>query len=314
MKLRYICFIYIFNYINLANYEYTFNIPSPINTGTRYPCEWQTSTGTYFRYTDSLVKINYPARNYSNFYLFFDYYIHINNYREAFDIKIFNNTYYGIRGKIILKINTTSEFTIYINFHSAYDIYNIYVNFLTGYSVYPFILNRYWGLQYNFSSYYCFNDEFRIIMDLTDFPKNKKHFFYQSFKFKDKPGYKLYESYESALNFNYVDFDGYLDVDNNTVFIVEKTNDKYNYMVLYFKGKEEYEEYGTELRSLNFVHLENYELFSFYPIVAYIIALLYIILTTAFFYCIFRYEKRPKKIIKPEIQKREMEQELVTQQ
>ena len=100
---------------------------------------------------------------------------------------------------------------------------------------------------------------------------------------------------------------------NNTVFIVEKTNDKYNYMVLYFKGKED-EEYGTELRSLNFVHLENYELFSFYPIVAYIIALLYIILTTAFFYCIFRYEKRPKKIIKPEIQKREMEQELVTQQ
>ena len=40
MKLRYICFIYIFNYINLAYYEYTFNIPSPINTGTRYPCEW----------------------------------------------------------------------------------------------------------------------------------------------------------------------------------------------------------------------------------------------------------------------------------
>ena len=312
MKLRYICFIFIFHYINLADISYTFTIPSPINNGNRYHLKWEKITGDYYYYRDTLVKIDFPAREYSDFYFIFDYYIH-HDYLERFYIQIFDKKYYGSRGKIVLKMNTTSEFTVYINFYSVLKSYNIYVNFFTGYSNYPYFINRYWGLQYNFSSYYCVNDEFRIIMDLTDFPKNKKHYFYQTFKFKDKPGYKLFETYESALNFNYDNFDGYLDFDDNIVFSVEKTNDKYNYMALYFKGKEDYD-YGIELNILNFVHLENYEIFSFNPIIAYSIALLYIILTTVIFYFIFRYEKRSKKIIKPEIQKIEMEQELITQQ
>lgn len=313
MKLRYLCFIFIFNYINLAYYEYSQNILSSINTGTKFYSRWRRTTGRYLYYTDSCVKINYPARNYSNFYLIFDYHIHKERGSD-FTIKIFDKTFYGKRNKIVLKINTTSEFTIYINFGETSNTYDLYVNYLTGYSNYPYFLYYYWNLQYNLTTQYCVNDEFRIIMNLTSFPKDKKHYFYQTFPCKDKPNYKLFESYESCLKFNFVDFDGYLDMDDNKTFIIKKTNDKFNYMVLYFKGKEEYEEYGPELNDLYYVYLPNIEIFSFYPVIPFVVVFTCFLIITTIFYLLFQYEKKPKKIENPEVPKREIEKELVSKQ
>ena len=313
MKLRYICFIFIFNYINLADYEYNHYITSLVDNGQQFYSRWRKTSGKFLYYTSSCVKINYPARNFSGFYLIFDYHIHKER-GDDFNIKIFDKTFSGRRNKIVLKINTTSEFTIYINFGSSFDTYDLYVNYLTGYSDYPYFLYYYWSLQYNLSTEYCINDEFRMIMNLTNFPKDKKHYFYQTFSFKDKPAYKLFESYESALNFNFVDYDGYLDIDDSKAFIIKKTNDKYNYMILYFKGKEEYEDYGPELYEQKFVYLENYEIFTFYPVIPFAWAFACYLIITTFFYILFQYEKKSKKINEPEVPKREIEQELVNKQ
>ena len=77
-----------------------------------------------------------------------------------------------------------------------------------------------------------------MFINITDLTKEKKYYFYQSFIFKDKPSYKLFETFDSALNFNFKDFDGYLDFDDNKVIRFKKSNKKYNYLALYFKGKE----------------------------------------------------------------------------
>ena len=313
MKLRYICFIFIFNYINLADYEFSQNIPSEINTGSKFHYSWRKTIGSYLYYTDSCFKLIYPARNFSNFYLIFDYHIHKER-GDDFIIKIFNKTFSGRRNKIVLKINTTSEFTIYINFGETSSTYDLYVNYKTGYSNYPYFLYYYWNLQYNLTTQYCVNDEFRIIMNLNNFPKDKKHYFYQTFPFKDKPSYKLFESYESALKFNFVDFDGYLDIDDHKVFIIKKTNDKFNYMVLYFKGKEEYDAYGPELNYLYYVYLENYKIFSFNPVIPFVVVFTCYLIITTIFYLLFQYEKKQKKIKNPEVPKREIETELVNEQ
>ena len=292
MKLIYIYLVLLFNYIKPGDYKVDIN--PLINEGFKVFGNYRIESGTYLYYTDSSLKIHYPARNFSNFYLIFDYYIHKTSGND-FSIKIFDKNYYGSRSKIVLKINTTSAFTINIHFKESYGKYEIYANYLTGYSNYPYLYHYYRSLSYNFSMNYCVNDEFRMFMNITDFPKGKKYYFYQSFRFKDKPAYKLFESYDSALNFNFKNFDGYLDIDDNKIMRFEKSDKKYNYLALYFKGKETYEIYNPELYELLFANLENYEQFTFNPIIPVVIFLISVILITALFYFMFQYEKKPKK-------------------
>ena len=293
MKLIYIFLFFLINYIKPG--DYARDIDSLINEGFKVYGNFRIQSGRYLYYTESSLKLNYPARNFSNFYLIFDYYIHRNSFGSDFTIKIFDKTFSGTRNKIVLKINTTSAFTIYINFKECYGKYELYFNYLTGYSNYPYLYYYYRSLSYNFSMYYCVNDEFRMFMNISDFPKGKKYYFYQSFRFKDKPAYKLFETYDLALNFNFKDFDGYLDIDDNKVMNFEKSNNKYNYLVLYFKGRETYERYDPEIYELFFTNLENYEHFTFNPIIPVVIFLICVILITAVFYYLFQYEKKPKK-------------------
>ena len=99
------------------------------------------------------------------------------------------------------------------------------------------------------STNYCVNDEFRIFMNITDFPVGKKYYFYQSFRFKDKPLYKLFESYDSTLNFNFKDFDGYLYIDYNKVMRFKKSL-KYIIILFYILKVKKLEKYDPEIYQL----------------------------------------------------------------
>lgn len=310
MKLIIIYIVFLINYIKTANYEHEVNMDPSINEGVKFYGSFRIDDGRYLYYTDSCLKINYPERNFSDFYLIFEYYIHKNSYGDDFNIKIFDKTFYGIRNKIVLKINTTSAFTIYINFEESYGSYELYFNFITGYSNFPY-LYYYTSLSKNLTAFYCVNDEFRMFINISDIEERKKYYFYQSFSFTDKPLYKLFESFDSALNFNFKNFDGYLDIDDNKVMRFEKTNNIYNYLVLYFKGKETYEQYGPEIYELLFANLDNYEQFIFNPIIPVMFFLVTVILITALFYYLFQYEKKPKKPKEPEIKEADLVKELI---
>ena len=294
MKLIYIYLAFLINYIKSANYEYEINITSLINEGFRFFSTFRIESGRYLYYTDSCLQIKYPERDFSDFYLIFDYNIHRNTFGDDFNIKIFDKTYYGRRNKIILKIKTTKAFTIFVNFEEYSNRYELYFNFITKYSDYPYLLYYYEPLSINLTGHYCVNDEFRMIVNITDNPLGKKYYFYQSFKFKDKPLYKLFETYDSALDFNFKDFDGNLDIDDNQVMKFKRSNKKYNYLALYFKGKETYDTY-YEYSEFFFTNIDNYEQFIFNPIIPIIIFLITIMLITALFYYLFQFEKKPKK-------------------
>ena len=114
MKLKYIYLVFLINYIKSAYYNNKRNINPLINEGFRVYDTFHIDDSRALFYNGSYLQIIYPERNFSDFYLIFDYYIHKNTSEDDFNITIFDKTYYEIRSKIILKINTTKEFSIYL--------------------------------------------------------------------------------------------------------------------------------------------------------------------------------------------------------
>ena len=292
MKLKYIYFFLFFNFIKLYYYEIVREIDSSINDGTLF---YDKENILELSYTDSevAVKINFPERTKTGFYLVFDYYIQRGSSSDA-TIQIFDEIYYGIRNKIATKITTTKEFSIYVYFQETISSF-FSINFILGYSYYPFL---YYNINGNYSTYYCFNDNFRMVLNISEFNEKKDYYLYQTFEYEKKPYYKLFESIESAENFDFKNYDGYLNVDDNKIIYFKKPNKKYNYVVLYFKGKYNNK---NQLSDAFFAILKNYEIKNFNPIIPIVIYVITVFIVISLFYYMFQYEKKTKTQIKKEI-------------
>ena len=293
MKLKYIYFFLLFNFIKLATYEYNFTVSSSINDGNIFYDHYDLYDSQY-RNCDFGLKIIFPERDYSDFYLIFDYYIQRGDSSDL-SIQIFDNIYYGIRNKLAIKVTTKSEFSLYIYFKKDYSS-SFYFNFVFGYANYPFF---YYGTNSNFSTKYCYNDDFRMVLDISEFKEKKDYYFNQSFDYEKKPYYKLFESFDLAVNFDFKNFDGNLNIDDNKIIYFKKPNKKYNYVVLYFKGKYKNK---NQLSDAFFAILKNYEIKNFNPIIPIVIYVITVFIVISLFYYMFQYEKKTQ--IKKEISRK----------
>ena len=286
MKLKYIFFFLFINSIKSADYEFEKIVDSSINTGTIF---YNTDYFYNYQYKNHDLKITYkfPERNFNNFYFIFDYNIERGQKYTNLYIKIFDKTFYQNRNKIALKMETTERFSLIIYFYSS-SYYSFDFNFVFGYSGFPYF---YYFANNNFSTYYYTIDDFRMFLDISEFKEKKDYYFYNSFIYQNNPSYKLFESFDSAENFDFKNFDGNLNVDDNKIIKFNKPNKKYKFVVLYFKGTNEYK---SDLSKANFAILKNYEIYNFNPIIAIVIYVIIVIFVISLFYYLFQFEKKTK--------------------
>ena len=286
MKLKYIFFFLFINFIKSADFEYEVNVYSSINTGTIFYDTYYLNDYKY-KNCDLMITYNFPERNFANFYFIFDYNIQRGQQYTKLDIKIFNKTFKQSRNKIAIQIETTEKFSLIIYFYSS-SSYTFDFNYVFGYSGFPYF---YYFANNNFTTYYYTIDDFRMFLDISEFKEKKDYYFYNSFIYQNNPSYKLFESFDSAENFDFKNFDGNLNVDDNKIIKFNKPNKKYKFVVLYFKGTNEYK---SDLSKANFAILKNYEIYNFNPIIAIVIYVIIVIFVISLFYYLFQFEKKTK--------------------
>ena len=285
MKLKYIFFFLFINCIKSADFNFKVDVDSSINNGIKFYETYYLNDYKYKNH-DLMITYNFPERNFNNFYFIFDYYIQ-RSYSKGFYIKIFNKTFSQNRNKIAIKIETTEKFSLIIYFYSS-SSYTFDFNYVFGYSGFPYF---YYFANNNFSTYYYTIDDFRMFLDISEFKEKKDYYFYNSFIYQNNPSYKLFESFDSAENFDFKNFDGNLNVDDNKIIKFNKPNKKYKFVVLYFKGTNEYK---RDLSKANFAILKNYEIYNFNPIIAIVIYVIIVIFVISLFYYLFQFEKKTK--------------------
>jgi len=272
-------FLFLFKYI-IAEADYTHTVDKTIN-------EFRIQYMNYSFYQRERYEISWeiilPPRDFDNFYVIFDYYIHDEDNVIKSTVDVLGIKKEEFRNKIVAKVETKDEFKIYIKFPLRY-LYSRtnYVNYVIGYSFQPFL---YYGAQNNFSFPYCINDNFRMVLDISELKVGKKYYFYNSFNYTEKPGYKLFEEYDGY--YNYQEFDGNLSYYENLVFEFTKPDKKYKKLFLDFKGAQYYNNVGDYISMGQFNILEKYTVFDFHlyiPGIAYIIV---VFLITIILYCIF---------------------------
>ena len=239
-----------------------------------------------------LIEMKFPKSNIPNPYFIFDYYFPTST---SCTINVLNQTFSGIYNKIAIQFNNTDEFLLTIQLENrpvGFLGHYYYVNFIYEYSYFPYI---YYYTNGNFSADYNFNDEFRMMLNIKDFEKDKTYYLFNSFHFIKNPEYKLFETEIPSILFDFSNYDGELYSYKNNIFEFKKTDDKYNFLVLSFKGDKNYtnssDEYGRN--KAFFAILESHEFFNCYPIIPSLICPFIVILITGLLYYKFQYIKRP---------------------
>ena len=231
------------------------------------------------------IHITFPGTKFPGYYFIFDYYF---SNSQRCTINVLNKTYTTNYNKIVIRLNNTDKFELIAQLYGRSPIHalgNDYlINFIFTYSSFPYF---YYLANRNRSIPYNYNDDFRIILNITDFEKHKTYCLYNTFYSIKNPDYKLCESMEDALNFNFTNYDGQLFTYKNNVSEFQKKNDKDNYLILHFVGDKNHtnssDKYG---RSYAFMAiLEDHPIYKFYPeIPSIIIPSIFVIITAVLFF------------------------------
>ena len=243
------------------------------------------------------IHITFPGTKFpGHYYFIFDYYF---SNSQRCTINVLNKTYTTNYDKIVIRLNNTDKFELNAQLYGSTRItalgYDYLINFIFSYSYFPYF---YYLANKNISIPYNYNDDFRIILNITDFEKHKTYYLYNTFYSIKNPDYKLCESKEDALIFNFINYDGQLSTYTSNVSEFIKTNEKYNYLILHFVGDKNHtnssDEYG---RSYAFMAiLEDHPIYKFYPeIPSIIIPSIFVIITAVLFYS-FHCVKKTKQI------------------
>ena len=243
------------------------------------------------------IHITLPGTKFPGLYYFiFDYYF--SNSRRC-TINVLNKTYITNYNKILIKLNNTDKFELNAQLYGSSTItalgYDYLINFIFTYSSFSYF---YYLVNRNRSIPYNYNDDFRIILNITDFEKYKTYYLYNTFYSIKSPDYKLCESMEEALQFNFTNYDGQLFTYRSNVSEFQKKKDKDNYLILHFVGDKNHtnlsDKYG---RSYAFMAiLEDHPIYKFYPeIPSIIIPSIFVIITAVLFFK-FQNFKKTKQI------------------
>ena len=243
------------------------------------------------------IHITLPGTKFPGLYYFiFDYYF---SNSQRCTINVLNKTYTTNYNKIVMRLNNTDKFELNAQLYGSTRItalgYDYLINFIFSYSYFPYF---YYLANRNTSIPYNYNDDFRIILNITDFEKYKTYYLYNTFYSIKNPDYKLCESKEDALNFNFTNYDGQLFTYKSNVSEFQKKKDKDNYLILHFVGDKNHtnssDEYG---RGYAFMAImEDHTIYKFYPeIPSIIIPSIFVIITAVLFFK-FHSVKKTKQI------------------
>jgi hypothetical protein len=301
MKIKY--FIYLLFFIHFAKCldHYVDEIDSNIDKGYRYYGNYTyTQRAAYIGQDNSIIfDVVFPKREIKNFYLIFDYYVNAEDIDFNPSITLFDKTYTEKSDKIVVFIDTYDEFTVSMYISKYIYTRTIHINYVTGYSNYPFTLFSATG---NFSAVYASNTNFAFYLDISKFEEDKTRYLYLSFNYTEKPLYKYFENSENIRNFNFKDYDGELNYFNNRVFEVKKPDNKYNYILLFFKGNKNYIPEGQyHIFNAFFGILENYEQYNIYPYIPFIVFLVIMIIIHIIFFNKFGKGAKSKEKIESKI-------------
>ena len=301
MKIKY--FIYLLFFIHFAKCQdhYVDEINSNIDKGYRYYGNYTyTQRAAYIGQDNSIIfDVVFPKREIKGFYLIFDYYVNAEDIDFNPSITLFDKTYTEKSDKIVVYIDTYEEFTVSIYISKYIYTRTIHINYFTGYSNYPFNLLSATG---NFSYVYASNTDFVFHLDISKFEEDKTRYLYLSFNYTQKPLYKFFENVENIWNFNFKDYDGELDYYHNKVFEVKKPDNKYKYILLFFKGDKNYIPEGQYyIFNVFFGILENYEQYNIYPYIPFIIFLVVMILIHIIFFNKYGKGRKSKENFEPKI-------------
>ena len=271
----------------------------------------------FYTYTDGLsdsiynrnleLDILFPKSSHTGLYFILDYYFSTSSFCE---INVLGKTYSGIKGKIVVELDKLEEFkmVILLDYVYSYSSHTFTVCYIFGYSYFPY---NFWYTDENLTINYNYADEFRMILNIEKLEEGKLYYFFNTFDYIGNPQYKLFENDGDAVNFDFLNFDGYLTKHDNGVLEFIKKDNKYKDVILYFIGNKTHtgsSYYGKS--TANFAILYNYEIISFYPIIPIIVFPLIVILITGLLYWKFQYEKKPKPQPQQK-QETELRQELI---
>lgn len=176
------------------------------------------------------LTIYFPKTSIKGLYFIFDY--NCPGYMTSCIISVLGQTFYEKCYKIVIKLETNVEFSLImkLNYFGMRPYGHTFdLNYLVGYFSVPYI---YHFTNSNFTANYNYNDDFRILLNITNFQEDKTYYLYNSFNYLDKRSYKLFESFNKADNFDFSNFDGILYKYQNGVFEFKKKDNKYKYVVL----------------------------------------------------------------------------------
>lgn len=255
------------------------------------------------------IHITLPGTKFPGYYYFIlDYYF---SNSQRCTINVLNKTYTTNYNKIVIRLNNTDKFELNAQLYGNTGIaalgHDYLINFIFTYSYFPYF---YYLTNKNRTIPYNYNDDFRIILNITDFIKHKTYYLYNTFYSIKNPDYKLCESEEEALYFNFTNYDGRLFTYRSNVSEFQKKNDKDNYLILHFVGDKNHsnssDKYG---RSYAFMAiLEDHTIYKFYPEIPSIIIPSIFVIITAVLFLKFYYVKKTKQI---KINETDMNKELI---
>ena len=284
-------------YMDLSSYDFDNKIYPFTQTISEFPNE------------GIEIHITLPGTKFPGYYYFiFDYYF--SNSRRC-TINVLNKTYTTNYNKILIKLNNTDKFVLNAQLVGSGTItalgFDYLINFIFTYSSLPYF---YYLTNRNISIPYNYNDDFRIILNITGFKKYKTYYLYNTFYSIKNPDYKLCESIAEALIFNFTNYDGQLFTYRSNVSEFQKKKDKDNYLILHFVGDKNHtnssDEYG---RSYAFMAiLEDHTIYKFYPEIPSIIIPSIFVIITAVLLFKFHYIKKTEQI---KINEEDMNKELI---
>lgn len=262
-------------------------------------------TGSVSNYRDSegvLLEIEFPKNPIVGFYFIFDYYF---STATSCIITVLDHTFEGIYNKLAIKLKSKDMFTMTIKLeHKPSKGYwhDFYLSYVFGFSYFPFCVYQ---TNNNITAFYNYNDGFRLLLNITNFKKDKLHYFYNTFHSINNPSYKLFEKQSEVFDFDFSKFDGSLERLDDKLIEFAKKEARYNFLLLYYEGDKNHTNssnaYGLSIA--HFAVLYEHEFIYFYPIIPSIVFAFLIIAITGLMYFKFQYVKKPKPTQNSEIQK-----------
>ena len=300
--------VILFIFLKLVNTykQYYMDLSSNDYDGKIYPF---TQTITEWPNEGIEIHITLPGTKFPGYYYFIlDY--HFPNSQRC-TINVLDKTYTTNYNKIVTRFNNSDKFVLNAQLYGNSGIaalgHDYRINFIFTYSFYPYF---YYFTNGNRSVPYNYNDEFRIIINITDFIKHKTYYLYNTFYSNKNPDYKICESYEDAVFFNFTNYDGQLYTYKTNVSEFKKKIDKDNYLVLHFVGDKNTtnssDEYGRAYAFMAI--LEDHPIYKFYPEIPSIIIPAIFVIVTAVLLFKFHFVKKTEQI---KINDTDMNKELI---